>query len=81
MPLATLTSKGQIVIPKVIRDRLELHAGDQVDFVLQKDGSVILRPATEDVLALSGALFRPGQRTVTLEEMQEAIVKRASRAR
>lgn len=79
MPLSTLTSKGQIVIPKPIRDRLELRPGDQVDFVLQEDGSVLLRPATEDVHALSGALARPGQATVTLDKMQQAILKRASR--
>ena len=79
MTLSTLTSKGQIVIPKQIRDRLDLHAGDMMDFVLQEDGSVLLKPATEDVHSLSGALARPGQGRVSLDKMRQAILDRASR--
>ena len=34
MAQATMTSKGQITIPKVIRDRLQLTAGEKVDFIV-----------------------------------------------
>ena len=77
MAIATLTSKGQIVIPKPIRDRLDLRVGDQLDFILQEDGTILLRPATEDVKSLKGALERPGRRTVSVAEMHEAIRQRA----
>jgi AbrB family looped-hinge helix DNA binding protein len=34
--VATLTSKGQLTIPKIIRDALGLHEGDQVRFELDQ---------------------------------------------
>jgi len=34
MPKATLTSKGQLTLPKEVRSRLGVAAGDQVDFIL-----------------------------------------------
>jgi AbrB family looped-hinge helix DNA binding protein len=37
--LAKLTSKGQVTIPKDVRDRLKLKTGDKIAFVL-KDGDV-----------------------------------------
>ena len=70
MPTATLTSKGQTVIPKAIRDHLKLQPGDSLDFV------VLIRPATEDIRRLKGLLHRPGRLPVSVEEMNQAIRKR-----
>lgn len=39
----TLTSKGQVTIPKQIRDALDLAAGCSVDFALNREGDVVLR--------------------------------------
>jgi len=49
---STLTSKGQITIPKEIRVRLGLHEGEKVDFI-SEGGEIIIRPAktTEDPFA------------------------------
>lgn len=41
---ATLTSKGQVTIPKRIRDELGLEAGTEVEFILDDDGSLRVRP-------------------------------------
>ncbi|MFZ0243053.1 MAG: AbrB/MazE/SpoVT family DNA-binding domain-containing protein [Desulfobacterales bacterium] len=76
MPTATVTSKGQIVIPKPIRDRLGLKPGDTIDFIVVENGDVLIRPAVSDVRALKGLLHRPGHRPVSVEEMNRAIRSR-----
>ncbi|MFA6108979.1 MAG: AbrB/MazE/SpoVT family DNA-binding domain-containing protein, partial [Candidatus Latescibacterota bacterium] len=43
MSQATLTTKGQVTIPKAVRDRLDLKAGDRVDFLVNEAGEAILR--------------------------------------
>ena len=39
----TLTVKGQVTIPKKVRDALRLSAGDQVDFEVNAEGDVVVR--------------------------------------
>jgi antitoxin PrlF len=41
-----LTSKGQVTIPKHIRDALHLAPGSAVDFAVNASGQVVLNPAT-----------------------------------
>jgi len=38
----TVTSKGQVTIPKPVRDRLNIKPGSQVEFELAPDGRVVL---------------------------------------
>ena len=59
MPTATMSSKGQTVIPKAIRERLGLRPGDALDFVVQDDGDVVIRPALEDVRRLKASFTMP----------------------
>jgi AbrB family looped-hinge helix DNA binding protein len=68
-----MSSKGQTVIPKAIRERLGLQPGDAVDFVVQDDGDVVFRPALEDVRRLKGVLRRAGRAPVTVQEMDRVI--------
>ena len=79
MPKATLTSKGQLVIPKAIREHLGLRPGDKLDFVVQDDGDVLIRPAVEDVRRLKGMLHRPGRKPVSVAAMNQAIRKRGGK--
>jgi len=81
MPIATLTSKGQTTIPKEIRDLLGLAPGDKLDFVVEADGRVVLRPATVDLRQLRGLLAKKRRKPVTLDEMERAIVAGAARSR
>ena len=78
MPSATLTSKGQLTLPKAIRDILRLAAGDRVDFIVKDDGAVVLRPATADVRELKGVLHRRGMKPLSIEEMNAVIRLRAT---
>jgi AbrB family looped-hinge helix DNA binding protein len=75
---ATITSKGQTTIPKAVRDRLRLKAGDRVEFVVQADGTALMVPATLGLDDLEGMLPRP-RKPVSLEAMDRAIRTRGGR--
>jgi antitoxin PrlF len=78
MSESTISSKGQVTIPKAIRTRLHLKVGDRLRFVVEADGSVRLAAATRDVSTLRDILPRP-KRRATVEEMQSAIRRRAAK--
>ena len=73
MAISTLTSKGQITVPKKIRDHLSLETGDKVDFVITEVGTVEVRVVERPLEDLYGFLHRPGALAVGLEEMETAI--------
>jgi antitoxin PrlF len=70
----TLTSKGQVTLPKAIRDFLKVRPGDAIDFLIESEGRVLVRPSNADVRDLKGLLKRAGRKPVSLEAMEEAIV-------
>jgi AbrB family looped-hinge helix DNA binding protein len=72
MPVSTVTTKGQITIPKEIRDALELASGDRVAFRLRDDHVVEMVPETVDPLSLFG-VFKPRVRGITVAAMDQAI--------
>jgi len=78
MPYATLTSKGQITIPKEIRDRVGLEAGDRVLFTALAGSRIVLMPRNGDIRALSGMLYDPDRKPMTIEEMNDAIADAAA---
>lgn len=78
MPVSIITSKGQTTIPKNIRDYLKLHTGDKIDFVIGKEGKVMIEPASLDVTDLKGALYSPDRKPVSVEEMKLAVRKHIS---
>jgi antitoxin PrlF len=80
MPTATLTSKGQITLPKDVRQQLRVHTGDTVEFLIGADGEIRVRAGSADVSALRGLLHRPGRRAVSIERMDEVIRKAARRS-
>lgn len=70
--LAKITSKGQITLPKEVRDRHNLRPGDMVEFV-ELNGETVVKARNVRAIDLAGMLHRPGMRPVSIEEMDEAI--------
>lgn len=77
MPIATLTSKGQITLPLAVRTALGLSAGNKVDFV-PMDGSFMVVPVRSDVATLKGRFAGRVKKPVSIEAMNEAIADGAS---
>ena len=73
MTLAILTSKGQVTIPKQVRDSLQLHTGDKVEFVITEKREALLRPITKKVDDVFGRLHKPGRKPVSIEKMNDGI--------
>ena len=79
MQQATLTSKGQITIPKFVRDSLALHAGDKIEFIVTQNNEIMLKPVTKKVDEVFGRLFKADRPTVDISEM-DALIKQKIRA-
>ena len=58
MSESTVTSKGQITIPKVVRDRLHLEPGHKVYFDVRDDGTVSLITRKHPIESLFGLMSR-----------------------
>lgn len=77
MPRATLTSKGQITVPKPVREALGVRPGDRLAFHIHEDGTVTVEAETIDLRSLRGTI-RPRVRGVTVDAMQAAIRRAAT---
>jgi antitoxin PrlF len=79
MATSTLTSKGQVTIPKAIRERLALSEGDTLEFTIDERGRIVVRPRNSDE-GVCGVLrdFAPTE-PVTVEDMKEAVRQRSAR--
>jgi bifunctional DNA-binding transcriptional regulator/antitoxin component of YhaV-PrlF toxin-antitoxin module len=71
----TVTAKGQVTLRKAVLDHLRVRRGDRITVSLLPGGRVELTApaAGDDISRMRGLLRRPGQRRVSLREMQEAI--------
>ena len=74
---ATTTGRGQVTLPKPIRDELQLKPGDKVDLALEGDG-LRVTPVAAPVTRLKGMAPKPAV-PVSLREMNAAIAIAAAR--
>ncbi len=71
MASATITSKGQVTIPKDVRDALGLHQGDRLEFSVENDGTIRVRRKTRTLTDLVGIVKT--DRRATIQEIETAI--------
>ena len=76
MVWAMMTSKGQVTVPKEVRESLSLVAGSAIDFSWG-DGVWIVRRATTSVRSLKGCVPTP-VRPVSLDDMDDAVAAGAA---
>ena len=79
MSAATITAKGQVTIPAVVRSALGVGVGDRLEFVEVAKGRFEIVAATQSVKALKGLIPRPAQ-PVSIEAMNDAIAELAAAA-
>lgn len=79
MSIGTMSSKGQITVPKEVRDALGLTPGTRVTFTRNDDGTVTLSATRRRIAELAGRLEYAG-RVISIEEMDEAIASGSQRA-
>lgn len=71
--LATVTDKGQVTVPKEIRDQTGIAPGSRLDFEVQDDGTLRVRVLTRGADNLFGLVHRAGIKPRTIEEMDQGI--------
>lgn len=80
MITSRVTSKGQITIPKRIRDLLNIQRADQVVFTPLEEGKVLMTSKRKPPTILFGMLSHRKRSTpVSVEEMNAVIKKKRSR--
>ena len=76
---ATLTSKSQLTLPKIVRDAMGVGSGDRIRFVPSRHGFRIVA-MKGDIRKLRGLFKGRNPVPVTIEEMNETIAKMGARS-
>lgn len=76
---AILSAKGQVTLPKEIRDVLGLRPNDKIVFTIE-DGRLILTPKNVSFSDLAGFLGTPPNGPATLDEIEETVASAGSRS-
>lgn len=75
---ATITTKGQITVPKAVRKRMRLRDGQKLVFSLESSDRAVISPAGRSVSRLEGMLGKP-ERNLTLDDI-DAVIRREGAA-
>lgn len=85
MPVAVLTSKGQMTIPKEIRKALNLKPSERVIIVVE-GGQAVIKPLRGNILDIGGSIRLPAKEKPidfhrVREEVKKGIAKKAAGGR
>lgn len=75
---AIVSSKGQVVIPKALREKLGIHAGNELLFNARPDGIIEIKPVARSIEMFFGRCKRNNEVPMSIEEMDEAISQAVS---
>jgi len=75
MPSATITSKGQVTIPKKVRDKLQLKAGDTLNFEIDTPSSVKITTEKKHHSEIFGKFNYKAKEGFSVEEMDEGVAE------
>jgi antitoxin PrlF len=71
--LSTVSDKGQVTLPKAIRDRLGIRPGTRIDFEVQSDDTLKVRVLTRGATGLFGLIARPGEAARSQDDIDAGI--------
>lgn len=77
---ATVSSKGQVTIPKELRETANIVEGSKLQFVLLRNGDFRVIPQTRNIMDYAGVLSTPGRAPVSIGDMNEGIAEAAARS-
>lgn len=70
---ATVSDKGQVTLPKPLRDQLGIQPGSRLEFWLAADGVLQVKVLASGSASLAGLLARPGEATRSLVDLDAAV--------
>ena len=76
MMTATMTTKGQITIPKSVRELLNIHSGDRIAFSMRGHDEAVMKPVTKTVDQVFGCLHESGRPAKTVAELNRVVAQR-----
>ena len=71
--IATVSDKGQVTLPKPLREQLGIVPGSRLEFRLGADGVLQAKVLPKGSAALAGLLARPGGAALSLAEHESAV--------
>lgn len=75
--LSSITSKGQVTIPTIIREKMQINNKSKIEFIIQ-DNCILMVPINSSITNLQGVLSRPSK-PLSVEEMDEVIRNKEAR--
>jgi len=79
MPISVLTSKGQMTIPKEVRDALDLKPSEKVIIVVEGDQAII-KPLKGNLLDLGGSVKIPEkEKPIHFKKVREEVKRRIAK--
>ena len=72
---ATVSDKGQVTLPKPLRDQLGIQPGSRLEFRLAADGTLHVKVLANGSASLAGLLARPGEAARSLIDLDTAVTR------